>query len=171
MNARRVELEAMGQARDGDVVTLARSIDATRPTGQRSSRTESRSAHTDPDRAAKDAFAVREDWNSDRIDDATNMPEANRARQGKIRESHRPGAAVDGMRPMPDSPSGSHARGHRSMNRCPMASRHLRIPRRLITSRYFFRSCSRRYFSRLDLLETIISSPRRLAWSLACVLK
>jgi hypothetical protein len=52
-----------------------------------------------------------------------------------------------------------------------VVSRHLRIPRRLITSRYFFRSCSRRYFSRLDRFETIISSPRRLAWSLACVLK
>src|SRR5262249_23647817 len=51
------------------------------------------------------------------------------------------------------------------------ASDYLRIPRRLITSRYFFRSLSRRYFSRLDLLDTIISSPRRLAWSLACVLK
>ena len=53
----------------------------------------------------------------------------------------------------------------------PPAGRHLRIPRRLITSRYFFRSWSRRYFSKLDRLETIISSPRRLAWSLACVLK
>ncbi len=48
---------------------------------------------------------------------------------------------------------------------------HLRMPSRLITSRYFFRSCSRRYFSKLDRLETIISNPRRLAWSLACVLK
>ena len=48
---------------------------------------------------------------------------------------------------------------------------YLRIPRRLITSRYFFRLWSRRYFSKLDRLETIISSPRRLAWSLACVLK
>ena len=51
------------------------------------------------------------------------------------------------------------------------AGSYLRIPSRLITSRYFFRLWSRRYFSRLDLFETIISSPRRLAWSLACVLK
>ena len=68
------------------------------------------------------------------------------------------------------------ARGHdvaseRWPRPSPTASRYLRIPRRLITSRYFFRLWSRRYFSRLDRFETIISSPRRLAWSLACVLK
>jgi hypothetical protein len=51
------------------------------------------------------------------------------------------------------------------------AAGYLRIPSRLITSRYFFRLWSRRYFSRLDLFETIISNPRRLAWSFACVLK
>ena len=53
----------------------------------------------------------------------------------------------------------------------PRRPSYLRIPRRLITSRYFLRSCSRKYFSRPDRFETIMSSPRRLAWSLACVLK
>ena len=53
----------------------------------------------------------------------------------------------------------------------PRRPSYLRIPRRLITSRYFFRSCSRKYLSRPDRFETIMSSPRRLAWSLACVLK
>ena len=68
-------------------------------------------------------------------------------------------------------PGGFIKREGRPTTKARSAANHLRIPSRLITSRYFFRLCSRRYFSRLDRFETIISSPRRLAWSLACVLK
>ena len=51
---------------------------------------------------------------------------------GTIGGTRRPRAEAEGQDPAPD--------------------RHLRMPSRLITSRYFFRSCSRRYFSKLDRL-------------------